>query len=641
MRRYLILLGFISVSVFGQEVPSRMEFAGIKLHFSDKLREELQKEVDMLTASPKYFQIKVDRAKIYFPIIEEIFAEEGVPEDFKFLVLQESALIPDAVSVSNAVGYWQFKDFTAMEVGMRVDKHIDERMHIVASTYGAARYLKKNNTFFDNWLYALQAYQMGAGGALKVVDDKHYGAKAMHLDHNTYWYVKKYLAHKIAFESAVEGNGPLLLTKYNNGSNKTLEQIAKENAIDYDLLTSYNVWLKTHRIPGDKTYTVLLPLSSQEVEKVQIEIESSKPSVLPEKVIIAEESKYPIFDTRKPLFSSEEIRTINGIPGMVAKDERTLIDLASSAGISLSKLMKYNDLTVKDKPVKGQVYYLKRKKAKAPTYYHIVKHDETLWEISQHYGVRLNKLILKNRLNSPKDIEPGLVLWLRYVRPESVPAEYKKIYKEEKSETILAEDSNQKEKKDQVEEKIVEEKLVKDEIFIKSDSTAGYSAEPKEADSLNVALIDNTTDSVGIESSFVEVASSIEDTSRNLKETKVEKDSIIQNIHVILPGETFYSISKKYGVGVVELLEWNGLQINDKLSVGQEIKILQQKIINDPQEILPLRSDNRQGQVHEVKQGETLYQIARKYQITIQELMEWNNKNDYSLSPGEKLIIKK
>src|SRR5690606_10078578 len=99
-------------------------------------------DVDALTRYAKSFEVKVQRARTYFPIIERIFAEEDVPDDFKYLVIQESALIADAVSVSNAVGFWQFKDFTAIEMGLRVDKTVDERMNIVSSSRAAARYLK-------------------------------------------------------------------------------------------------------------------------------------------------------------------------------------------------------------------------------------------------------------------------------------------------------------------------------------------------------------------------------------------------------------------------------------------------------------------------------------------------------------------
>ena len=182
-----------------------MQFAGMTLTIRDDARREIQKDVNALTQSPRHHNIKVERAKTYFPIIEKVFEEERVPDDFKYLVLQESALIADAVSVSNAVGFWQFKDFTALEMGLRVDKEIDERMNIVSSSRAAARYIKKNNFYFNNWIYALQAYQMGAGGVLKSEKEAKSGLKHMEITSGTYWYIKKYLAHKIAFEDAVKG----------------------------------------------------------------------------------------------------------------------------------------------------------------------------------------------------------------------------------------------------------------------------------------------------------------------------------------------------------------------------------------------------------------------------------------------------
>src|SRR5882672_7610880 len=180
-----------SVAAQTPQVPHKMEFAGMTLTICDDARREIQKDVDALTASPRHHNIKVERAKTYFPLIQKVFEEENVPDDFKYLVLQESALIADAVSVSNAVGFWQFKEYTALEMGLRVDKEIDERLNIVSSSRAAARYIKKNNFFFNNWVYALQAYQMGAGGVMKTVDKGESGAKSMEINSGTYWYVKK------------------------------------------------------------------------------------------------------------------------------------------------------------------------------------------------------------------------------------------------------------------------------------------------------------------------------------------------------------------------------------------------------------------------------------------------------------------
>ena len=222
-----------------------MEFAGMTLTIRDDARREIQKDVNAMTQSPKHHNIKVERAKTYFPIIEKVFEEERVPDDFKYLALQESALIADAVSVSNAVGFWQFKDFTAVEMGLRVDKEIDERLNIVSSSRAAARYIKKNNFYFNNWIFALQAYQMGAGGAMKSLPKNLSGAKNMEITSATYWYVKKYLAHKIAFEGVVEGAGQVKAIPYENHSSKLLTDIAKEVSVSEEELKSYNKWTKS------------------------------------------------------------------------------------------------------------------------------------------------------------------------------------------------------------------------------------------------------------------------------------------------------------------------------------------------------------------------------------------------------------
>ncbi|HYG19785.1 MAG TPA: lytic transglycosylase domain-containing protein, partial [Ohtaekwangia sp.] len=261
-----LLFLFIFSESTGQtrtEVPHKLHFADMTLTIRDDARREIQKDVDALTQSPRHFNIKAERAKTYFPIIEKVFRDEGVPEDFKYLVLQESALIADAVSVSNAVGFWQFKDFTAVEMGLRVDKEIDERLNIVSSSRAAARYLKKNNGFFNNWLYALQAYQMGAGGVLRSVKESRSGERHMEITSRTYWYVKKYLAHKIAFEGAVSGAGAIQVLTYETQNRKTLSAVAKEVAVEEAELRTYNKWTKSGNIPDDRSYTVLIPVTDK------------------------------------------------------------------------------------------------------------------------------------------------------------------------------------------------------------------------------------------------------------------------------------------------------------------------------------------------------------------------------------------
>src|SRR5690349_210449 len=98
MRFFATALVFCGVASSGQgpQVPHKMHFAGMTLTFDAGARRDIQKDVDALTLSPKYFNIKVERAKTYFPIIEKAFREENVPDELKYLVIQESALISDA-----------------------------------------------------------------------------------------------------------------------------------------------------------------------------------------------------------------------------------------------------------------------------------------------------------------------------------------------------------------------------------------------------------------------------------------------------------------------------------------------------------------------------------------------------------------
>ena len=132
MKRILLFL-FLTFSIFLQAqdsyVPPRMEFAGLELKITDKARAIIKKDLDKLTRSEIYFDKLVNRADMYMPIVERVFRENNFPEDFKYLAIQESHLTSDAVSSSNAVGYWQFKKETAIEQGISVNGDVDERMH--------------------------------------------------------------------------------------------------------------------------------------------------------------------------------------------------------------------------------------------------------------------------------------------------------------------------------------------------------------------------------------------------------------------------------------------------------------------------------------------------------------------------------
>ena len=621
----------LTVAAQSPEVPHKMRFADLTLTIRDDARREIQKDVDALTRYTKSFNIKVERAKTYFPIIERIFAEENVPDDFKYLVIQESALIPDAVSVSNAVGFWQFKDFTAIEMGLRVDKQIDERMNIVSSSRAAARYLKKNNTFFDNWLFALQAYQMGAGGVMRSEKETKGGSKHLEITSKTYWYVKKYLAHKIAYEAAINGEGEIkVLTYHTRNKKSTLSEIAQEVSVDETEMKNYNKWLKSHTIPDDRSYAVMIPVRGP-ASQVKMP-ESATASASADATIALRETAKP----RAQIKKNQDKVKINGIVAIKAGHNETPTKLAARAGVDLSAFLKYNDISISDRVEPGQHFFLTKKRNRASSPYHKLVTGESLWSVSQQYGVQMKKLKRYNRIQSDVDLKPGMTLWLAGMKPKDAD-------KFESSGPIV-EVANESFNWD-TGSGPTESTSKETEKESTSEVAKVIQNEPEKVAEVKSVEVINNDGPAEIVTESVDSLQNLQANSESTNEVQVTSEPDLKNQgepskkeHIVQLKETLYGIARQYGVGVMDLVNWNKLDLQQGIKPGQVLKVVEpQDIANEPENVTASTITE-----HEVKSSDTVYSIARKYGVTIKELMEWNGKKDFTLAVGEKLkIIKK
>jgi membrane-bound lytic murein transglycosylase D len=602
---FLLLSFFFLDSTFAQVViPDEIEFAGMHLKLSESVRRLLKADVEMITKNKKYFQQKVDRANLYFPIIESIFKEEGFPDEFKYLALQESSLISDAVSSSKAVGYWQFKKESAQEVGLRVDHVVDERMNIAAATRGAAAYLRKNNFTLNNWIYALLSYNVGLGGVKPMVKEKYRGATYMEINDNMHWYVIRCLAHKLAYEKEVgKANHSLglMLVEDKNSGNKSLEEISQLIAIDLPTLQSYNKWLLTSRVPDDRPYSVILPVPSSNAPEILTVVNNN-----------AEEKRIKIKDTHEKIIVREKIGKgknnkaltepplevinsgsdvamlvfLNRIKAIKAQAGDDIAKLAFKSGVPIEVFLGYNDLRRFDKIVPGNFYYLQPKRNKALVLKHTVLPGETLWDISQKYGIKINAIRKKNRMERKHTPEAGRVLWLRMKRPKNIPVEVVPIVKTEAGEPKVAEKETLPGVKGDI------EKTKKDSVLY-----------------INKPIL-------------------LPDTIAN----KTYSSKSLNKTHIVKAGETMYGISRFYQVNADSLKKWNGLLTND-LKLGQELQIKEHA-----DSVAPIDNNNK---THIVKAGETIYRISRDYGVAVEEIRFWNRKMDNNVSIGEELIIKK
>lgn len=261
-----------SYSIYSFSPPKNLKFADEEVPLEEP---EVYERLDRELLSNTYFHsntiLYFKRANRWFPVIEPILKEEGIPDDFKYLALIESGL-QNLVSPAGATGYWQFLKSTGQEYGLEISDEIDERYHIEKSTKAACKYLKDAYELYGSWALVAASYNTGMNRISKELERQKVNSYYdLLLNQETGRYVFRILAVKQILNHPEQYGFQIRKADlYDPLKFETLEitgnvddfaAFAAEHQISYKILKHFNPWLRDSYLknPQGKSYFIKIP----------------------------------------------------------------------------------------------------------------------------------------------------------------------------------------------------------------------------------------------------------------------------------------------------------------------------------------------------------------------------------------------
>ncbi|MFZ4679911.1 MAG: LysM peptidoglycan-binding domain-containing protein [Flavobacterium sp.] len=540
-------------------------------------------------------------SQFYFPLFEESLAAQNIPLEIKYLSVVESALNPRAVSRVGATGLWQFMYQTGKQYGLKVNTYEDERSDPLKASKAATQYMKNMYAIFGDWDLVLASYNTGPGNVAKAI--RRSGGK------QNYWNIRPYL-HK-----ETQGYLPAFLaTMY-------IFEYHKEHGIKPDRAVANHFATDTVMIKNAMSFKQISDLLDVPVAELQFLNPSYKRDEIP---YITGENHYLRLPVNKvAVFTSNEDKIYAFLQYESNKRERPFESLASR--------------NTNESDNDGTISRIK---------YHKVRRGDSLSEISDKYGITMAELKKWNHLRSNK---APMGRRLKIITKEAVASKDKKVTKPDttsvKESTAIASNTAKIFK----EEKVISYKDVVKYHKVKRGDNLGeisdkYGVSVAELKKWNKLRNNNlmTGDNLKIiknERVVTTVRKEIK-ADKNATETAVTSNEPTENpsdFYEVQKGDNLFSIAKKFNVSLEDLKKWNNL--NDS-NVEQGSKLA---LVNNDEE--PAKESTYKTELkiteHIVDRGETLGSIARKYDVSISDIKDWNKIEDSNIQLGVKLIVGK
>jgi membrane-bound lytic murein transglycosylase D len=253
-------------------IPDKLDFAGEKVPMENfEVREGIEREFIVNTYFHSLTVLAIKRANRWFPVIEPILRQNNIPNDFKYLCVNESNL-ENVISPAKATGFWQFIKDTGKKYNLEINRTIDERYHVEKSTQAACDYLNDAYNMYGSWTVAAASYNMGTNGTTNQIErqqtENFYN---LVLNPETSRYVARIVAFKYIMENQslygfdIKRNElyePLKFYEVMLDSTVTdFANYATSLGINYKTLKLYNPWLRDNYLNNKrgKIYKIKVP----------------------------------------------------------------------------------------------------------------------------------------------------------------------------------------------------------------------------------------------------------------------------------------------------------------------------------------------------------------------------------------------
>ncbi|OWV26358.1 lytic transglycosylase [Fibrobacter sp. UWB1] len=568
-----------------------------------RFNERVLQEIYYMTNSARAFMSgSLNRKTAYDSLIYAQLDAAKMPRDLIYLALVESGFKLKAYSRAKASGMWQFIPETGKRYGLEVDYWVDMRRNPELATMAALKYLNRLHDEFGDWLLAMAAYNCGEGRVRRLLREMQEDSTRDTSVAVTYWdlelpketmrYVPRILAAMVIghypeqYEMTVEQTYRPDFDTVTVFDSFPLEEVAKLLKVTEDTLRSLNMELvKWCTPPNKESYLLRLPVGTR--------------TAFVDGYDKMEKNSFSSWHHHK-VRKGENLGVIARQYGIKVSELQQANDMKSSRIRAGQTLLIPIKVTPKPKSSKG------KKPHKVRTY--IVQSGDDVASVARKFGISQDSVRAWNSLDVAAIVKTGDTLVVS--KPEPKPQV--ESDRPQKDRPKISKGAKYAVREGDTFADIAKSYGVP--VVMLMQANQGFSRRLTVGDSLVIPeYVKKKAEKKPAKSESKPAA----------KKTSNEKVSV----YVVQQGDNLSSISRKFGTSVAKIQELNSMGKSTSLSVGQKLKVAS--------------APEAEYKVHTVKKGEGLWDIARQYNVTIEDIVKWNDLNDTKIKMGEKLKIKK